>query len=234
METHSFTAPVRGFHYYRRFWRPKEDEKLDCLHEPGNAFDRFAIKTVNEKGEIVGHLPKEISRVTKYLLDRGFTIYCKLSSRHYRRSPLVQGGLEIQCEVVLISRATMLQSRLTARYMGLVTDLYTEPAEDRAVGNLFNFVMTLPPVANTPPVSVQNRKKRKLRQVLEEIKILEKCLAWQKERNRQKLLQWIDRLKKEKDCKCINNIHPCVFDFFDNNEFQGGALNLLGKKFFFA
>ena len=85
MEIHSFTAAVRGFHYYRRFWRPKENEKLDCLHEPGNAFDRFAIKTVNEKGEIVGHLPKEISRATKYLLDRGFTMYCKLSSRHYRK-----------------------------------------------------------------------------------------------------------------------------------------------------
>ena len=116
-------------------------------------------------------------------------MYCRLSSRHYRRSPLVQGGPEIQCEVVLISRATMLQSRLTARYMELVTDLYTEPAEDRAVGNLFNFVMTLPPVVNTPPVSAQNRKRRKLRQVLEEIKILEKCLAWQKkQRKRQKLL----------------------------------------------
>ena len=87
-------------------------------------------------------------------------MYCKLSSRHYRHSPLVQGGLEIQCEVVLISRATMLQSRLTARYMELVTDLYIETAEDRAVGNVFNFVMTLPQIVNTPPVSV-NRKKKK-------------------------------------------------------------------------
>ena len=57
MKTHSFTAAVRGFHYFRRFWQPKENDKLDCLHEPGNAFDRFAMKTVNEKGEIVGHLP---------------------------------------------------------------------------------------------------------------------------------------------------------------------------------
>ena len=72
-----------------------------------------------------------------------------------------EGGLEIQCEVVLTSRATMLQSRLTARYMELVTDLYIEPAEDRAVGNLLNFVMTLPPVVNTPLVSTQNRKKKK-------------------------------------------------------------------------
>ena len=187
METHSFTAAVRGFHYYRRFWRPKENEKLDCLHESGNAFDRFAIKTVNEKGEIVGHLPKEISRVTKYLLDRGLTMYCKLSS-HYRRSPLVQGGLEIQCEVVLISRATMLQSRLTARYMELVTDLYIEPAEDRVFGNLFNFVMTLPPVVNIPPVSAQNRKKKKAATSTGGNEDIREMLAWQKERNRQKLL----------------------------------------------
>ena len=30
-----------------------------------------------------------------------------------------------------------------------------------AVGNPFNFVMTLRPVVNTPPVSSQNRKKKK-------------------------------------------------------------------------
>ena len=211
----------------------KKNEKLDCLHEPGNAFDRFAIKTVNEKGEIVGHLPNEISKVTKYLLDRGFTMYCKLSSRHYRRSPLVQGGLEIQCEVVLISRATMLQSRLTARYMELVTYLYIEPAEDRAIGNLFNFVMTLPPVVNTPAVSAQNRKKKKAATSTRGNKDIREMFSIAKRKKETKVIEWIDRLKKGKDCICINNIHPCVFDFFGNNEFQGGALNLLGKEVFF-
>ena len=43
----------------------------------------------------------------------------------------------------------MLQSKLTARYLDMVKDIYTEPTEDRAIGNLFNFVMTLPPVINT-------------------------------------------------------------------------------------
>ena len=69
MEFHTFMAAVRGFLYYRRFWRPKENEKLDYFYEPGNVFDQFAIKTVDERGETVGHLPKEISRVTKYFLD---------------------------------------------------------------------------------------------------------------------------------------------------------------------
>ena len=70
----------------------------------------------------------------------------------------MQGGLEIECEVVIDSRATMLQSKLTARYLDMVKDIYTEPTEDRAVGNLFNCVMTLPPVINTR-VPVKRRRK---------------------------------------------------------------------------
>ena len=50
----------------------------------------------------------------------------------------------------------MLQS--TASYLDLVKDLYTEPAEDRVVGNLFNFVMTLPPMVNTPE-PIKRKKK---------------------------------------------------------------------------
>ena len=96
--------------------------------------------------------------LTKYFLDRGVSMHCKLYSRHYRRSPLVQGELEIECEVVINSRATMLQSRLTARYLELVKDMYNEPAEDRVVRNIFNFVMTLPPMVNMP---VPKKRKKK-------------------------------------------------------------------------
>ena len=47
----------------------------------------------------VGHLPKDISRATKYLLDRGATATAMLTSKHYRRSPLVQRGLNTPCKV---------------------------------------------------------------------------------------------------------------------------------------
>ena len=109
MEVHTFTAAVRGFRYYRRFWHPKENEKLDCFYEPGNVFDQFPIKSVDERGETVAHLPKEIPRVTKNFLDWGISMHCKLSSRHYRRSFLVQVRLELKCEVVINSRATVFQ-----------------------------------------------------------------------------------------------------------------------------
>ena len=47
----------------------------------------------------MGHLPLEISWFTKFLLDCGATITATLSSTHYGRLPLVQGGLEILCVV---------------------------------------------------------------------------------------------------------------------------------------
>ena len=67
---------------------------------------------MSENGEIVGHLLKEISRITKYLLDRCasmYSMYCTFSSEHYRRSPLGQGRLKIECQVAIETRATMLQ-----------------------------------------------------------------------------------------------------------------------------
>ena len=54
----TFTAAVRGFHYYQKFWMLEENEKLDCSHERGNFYDRFVIKTTSGNGTTVGHLPK--------------------------------------------------------------------------------------------------------------------------------------------------------------------------------
>ena len=49
----------------------------------------------------MGHLLMEISQVTKFLLDRGANVSAKLKSTHYRRSPLVRGGIEIPCVVTV-------------------------------------------------------------------------------------------------------------------------------------
>ena len=58
----------------------EENEKLDCSHERGNFYDRFTMKTTSKNGTTVGHLPKELLRVPKYLLDRGATLSLELSS----------------------------------------------------------------------------------------------------------------------------------------------------------
>ena len=64
-----FESAVRGFHYYKKYWRPRIEEELFCSHEEENAFDVFAIKVADMSGVIRGHLPREISRVTKFLLE---------------------------------------------------------------------------------------------------------------------------------------------------------------------
>ena len=146
MESHTFTAAVRGYHYYQRFWWPKEIEKLICLHEPRNAFHWFTVKTVSKNGEIVGRLPEEISGLTKYFIDRGASMYCMCSSEYYRHSRSVQGGLELECQVAIKTWATLFQALLTRRYLDSVKDLYVEATEDGTNGILFNFVVTLPPI----------------------------------------------------------------------------------------
>ena len=82
-KTLEFTSAVRGYHYYRTFWKPEPNQILNCYYENDNAFDRFAIKVCEFAKEIpVGHLLKEISRVTKYLLDTGATAIATLTREH--------------------------------------------------------------------------------------------------------------------------------------------------------
>ena len=96
---YEFDSAVRDYHYYRSYWSPQENEILKCYYASGNPFDIFAIKTCsNQDPRAVGHLPQEISHITKYLLERGTEIEAQLTSTQYRRSPITQGGLEIRCK----------------------------------------------------------------------------------------------------------------------------------------
>ena len=84
----------------------------------------------------VGHLPIEVSRITKFLLDRGAKVYLQLSSNHFRRSPLTQGGLEIPCVVFAQMPATTVRSHLLLdKYLELVKDLYADPKNEKIIGS---------------------------------------------------------------------------------------------------
>ena len=131
-----FDAAIRGFHYYKKYWKPKVGEILVCSHEDDNPFDIFAIQTCDENGATVGHLPRELSRVSKFLLDRGAVISAKLSSTRYRRSPLVQGGMEIPCKVFVEMRPTVKNNEILDRYLTLVETLYTEPETPVILGSI--------------------------------------------------------------------------------------------------
>ena len=96
----------------------------------------FAKKTCRDAEfhpQIVGCLPLEISRFTKFLLDRGVTITATLSTTHYRRSSLVQGGLEIPCVVNAKLIGTKKNKEILAKYLEMVQTHYTESSSDEDV-----------------------------------------------------------------------------------------------------
>ena len=165
-----FSTAVRGFHYYRKSWTSEPKQTLNCFHEEGNTFDRIAIKVCKkDKSEIMGHLPMGISRVTRFLLDRGANVSAKLTSTYYRRLPLTQGGIEIPCVVTVSMSGTVISQLLMERYKQSVETLYTEPKEEEILGKFLQLENTgeqdLTPVAprqkkkpKCPPESDKNQK----------------------------------------------------------------------------
>ena len=83
-KTFGYTAAVRGYHYFKTIWQPKENELLVCQFENGNSYDMFAIKTCDQRGTMVGHLPREVSGLTKFIIDRGATVSVMLTGTHNR------------------------------------------------------------------------------------------------------------------------------------------------------
>ena len=138
--TLELTAAARGFHVFRKKWKPALNEQLHCLQEPGNDYDVFSIKTCKPDKTTVGHLPREISRPTKFLLDRGAEIVAEIESSHYRRYPLIQGGLAIRCKVSATLPGTIKNHMLLDRYKELVNKLYCEPKNKVIIGNFLTSV----------------------------------------------------------------------------------------------
>ena len=153
-----FTSFVQGYHYYKTFWKPEPNQILNCYYENDNTFDRFAIKVQECGKEIpVGHLLKEISRVTKYLLDRGATASATLTREHYRRSRLKQGGLKIPSKVSVTMPGTVSNLLVLEKYWQLVEELYTEPKNEEILGSILHGIVT----DQRPPPAKKNTKIKK-------------------------------------------------------------------------
>ena len=74
----------------------------------------FAIKFCRspDKDEIVGDLPHEITRPTKFLIDRGATVIATVWSKNVWRSSLFQGGLKILCRVKVVMPKALINQLL--------------------------------------------------------------------------------------------------------------------------
>ena len=90
---------VRGYHVYKEVWAAAVGEELICEREPDNASDRYAV-AVKREGTIVGHLPREMTRVCSLFLRRGGSITCTVTGHRRYSSDLAQGGLEVPCSLL--------------------------------------------------------------------------------------------------------------------------------------
>ena len=72
---------VRGYHVYKDIWAPAIRDELDCRQEPGNEEDSYAVAVYSdsESSSVLGHLPREISRVS--FLEHDGTITGKVTGR---------------------------------------------------------------------------------------------------------------------------------------------------------
>ena len=112
---------------------------LAFSHKENNPHDLFGIKTCQlDSGKIIGCLPMELSRISKFILDKGAKIEVKLHKTRYRRSPVIQGGLEIPCDLVIRIPKTMESGELLKKYLKLFKNCYEEQQEIVILGTFFS------------------------------------------------------------------------------------------------
>ena len=68
--------------------------------ELGNIVNRYVIAVKKDSGEMVGNLPKKISRMCSMFIQEGGEIMCTVIGNRRYSSDLVQGGLEIPCTLL--------------------------------------------------------------------------------------------------------------------------------------
>ena len=109
---------------------------LVVKHEEENPYDRYAIAAVkqdhgNLEERIVGHLPKEISRLVWFIMLHGAHVSLKVIDEAYRRSPLVQGGLEFPVLVTIIMDYSTNNHAKIEKFEILFNELYQEPVNGK-------------------------------------------------------------------------------------------------------
>ena len=98
-------------------------------------------------------------------------IRAELVSVHYRKSPLVQDGLEIPCKVIVRMSLTVRNNQLLDRKLELVSTIYSEPDTPVIMGSILthekDFLSTdkeplSPPIKKKETLSRPIKKKKEL------------------------------------------------------------------------
>ena len=93
--------------------------------------------------------------------DRGGSITAELTSDHYIRSPLIQGGIGIPCKVTANISGTVINLLIMEKYIQLVQELYTEPKDEDILGSFLQADATGINAVVRVPRDVPEPKKKK-------------------------------------------------------------------------
>ena len=78
---------------------------------------------------IVGHIPKEISRYTRYIVEHGASVDAFVLATHHRPSPLIQEGLEIPIKLVVKLTDNEVNSAKLQKYRKFVDEKFADDTE---------------------------------------------------------------------------------------------------------
>ena len=95
-----FDEYVCGHHVYQHIWTPEEGETLNCAIEANNPHDKFAIG-VYKAGQLVGHIPRPISRHCYKAIKLGAKITFKVNGTRCNRR---HNGLEVPGQYLVSGR----------------------------------------------------------------------------------------------------------------------------------
>ena len=89
----------------------------------------FSTNVCSGDGDIMGHLPREISRPTKFLLDRCAKVTSSSSTKDHKTSVISWWTGDV-CTVKVAMSKTAKAQLLMDRYREMADHLYNEPEED--------------------------------------------------------------------------------------------------------
>ena len=107
--------------------------------EVGNVHDPFAMSIGADipgkliSFDIVGYIPREISRFCHYFVNYGGAFEAKVQETKYRPSPIPSGGLEIP--ILLIIKKGESSSEVFEKMEIKVNEMYIEPDKIKRTNN---------------------------------------------------------------------------------------------------
>ena len=93
-----FASVIRGHHVYKSIWTPSIGETLPLDADDGNDHDAYAVGIFKDS-TLVGHAPREVSRIFYYFLQHGGSISAEITG--HRK---FGHGLEVPCCYKLTSK----------------------------------------------------------------------------------------------------------------------------------